>query len=93
MTKLADHAVSVYPQLADIRVVRSWGALRILSPDGFPVYAQSEENPGAYMVTCHSGVTLASLHSTLLAEWIIDDSNAATLEAFNENRFSLSSAA
>lgn len=93
MTKLAQHAVSVYPQLADVRVVRSWGALRILSPDGYPVYAQSQEYPGAYFTTCHSGVTLASLHSSLLAEWIIDDSNAATLEAFNENRFTFSNAA
>ena len=92
MTKLAHHAVAVYPKLADVRVVRAWGALRILSPDAYPVYAQSDEFPGAYLATCHSGVTLASLHSSLLAEWIIDDSNAATLEAFNENRFSLSTA-
>ena len=93
MTKLAQHAVAVYPQLADVRMVRSWGALRIISPDGYPVYARSKEYPGAYLVTCHSGVTLASLHSTLLPQWIINGSNASMLEAFGENRFSFSDAA
>lgn len=93
MTKLAKHAVAVYPPLADVRMVRAWGALRIISPDGYPVYAQSPEHSGAYLVTCHSGVTLASLHSTLLAQWLIDGSNSPTLEAFNESRFALSVAA
>ena len=93
MVNLAQHAVSVYPQLSNVRVNRAWGALRILSPDGYPVYAQSHQYPGAYLVTCHSGITLASLHCSLLAEWIIDASNQSTLEAFSENRFSISSAA
>ena len=93
MTKLAQHAVAVYPPLADVRMVRAWGALRIISPDGYPVYAQSPEHSGAYLVTCHSGVTLASLHSTLLAQWLIDGSNSSMVEAFNENRFALSKAA
>lgn len=93
MTKLAQHAVAVYPPLADVRMVRAWGALRIISPDGYPVYAQSPEHRGAHLVTCHSGVTLASLHSTLLAQWLIDGSHSPTLEAFNESRFTLSVAA
>ena len=93
MSRLAQHAVAVYPPLADVRMVRAWGALRIISPDGYPVYAQSPEHPGAYLVTCHSGVTLASLHSTLLAQWLIDSSNSSMVEAFNESRFALSVAA
>ena len=93
MTKLAQHAVAVYPPLADVKMVRAWGALRIISPDGYPVYAQSPEHSGAYLVTCHSGVTLASLHSTHLSQWLIDGSNSSMVEAFNENRFALSKAA
>jgi len=97
MTKLAHHAVSVYPKLADVRINRAWSALRILSPDNYPVYAESHEHPGAYLVTCHSGVTLASVHSSILVDWIIDPLNHASkkanLEAFSEDRFSLSSAA
>ncbi|WP_137113994.1 FAD-dependent oxidoreductase [Mesorhizobium sp. GR13] len=93
MAELARHAVTVFPALADVRVVRAWGALRVLSPDGFPVYARSPRHPGAFLVTCHSGVTLAPLHATTLANWIDDTSNAPDLEAFDENRFTLSDAA
>ena len=38
--------------------------------DGFPIYARSQELPGAFAVTCHSGVTLAAVHARLLARWI-----------------------
>lgn len=93
MADLAKHAVAVFPALADVQVIRSWGALRVLSPDGNPIYAQSPTHANAYMVTCHSGVTLASLHATTLVDWIDNNSNAPDLEAFGEHRFSIYNAA
>jgi glycine oxidase len=93
MAGLARHAVTVFPALADVRVVRAWGALRVMSPDGYPVYARSPRYPGACLVTCHSGVTLAPMHATALADWINTTSDAPDLEAFDENRFALSDAA
>lgn len=93
LTKLARHAVVVFPALANVRVVRAWGALRVMSPDGFPVYARSKRHPGVYLVTCHSGVTLAPLHASVLADWIENTSTAPDLEAFDEHRFTLSNAA
>ena len=87
MVDLARHAVEIYPALSNVRVLRAWGALRVMSPDGYPVYAQSEEYPGAYLITCHSGVTLASLHASILSDWIENNVRAPNLEAFNENRF------
>lgn len=93
MVGLARHAVKVLPALAGVRVVRAWGALRVMSPDGYPVYARSPRHPGAYLVTCHSGVTLAPLHASVLADWIDGTSHTPDLEAFDENRFALSDAA
>lgn len=93
MAGLAQHAVTVFPALADVRVVRAWGALRVLTPDGYPVYARSPRHPGACLVTCHSGVTLAPLHASILADWILETANAPDLEAFDEHRFALSDAA
>lgn len=93
MAGLARHAVTVFPALADVRVIRAWGALRVMSPDGYPVYARSASHPGAYLVTCHSGVTLAPLHASVLADWIDGASTAPDLEAFDEHRFTLSNAA
>ncbi|MCC0064950.1 MAG: FAD-binding oxidoreductase [Defluviimonas sp.] len=93
MAGLARHAVKVLPALADVRVVRAWGALRVMTPDGYPVYARSPRHPGACLVTCHSGITLAPLHASVLADWIENTETAPDLEAFDENRFALSDAA
>jgi glycine/D-amino acid oxidase-like deaminating enzyme len=93
MAGLAQHAVRVLPALADVRVVRAWGALRVMSPDGYPVYTRSAAHPGAAMVTCHSGVTLAAFHGTKLADWLEDTAAAPDLEAFDEHRFALSASA
>ncbi|MTH35915.1 MULTISPECIES: NAD(P)/FAD-dependent oxidoreductase [Paracoccus] len=90
MAVLARHAVAVWPQLADIRVLRSWAALRVMTPDGYPIYQRAPDRAGAFLVTCHSGVTLAPLHATRLAAWIDDDPAAPDLEAFDERRFALS---
>ena len=35
--------------------MRVWSALRIMTPDGFPIYDESASHPGVYVVTCHSG--------------------------------------
>lgn len=87
---LARHALEVWPRLADLRVLRSWAALRVMTPDGYPIYQRSASHPGAFLVTCHSGVTLAPLHTTQLPEWIDGDPAAPNLEAFDERRFALS---
>ena len=90
MGGLAQHAIDVWPALRDVRVVRSWAALRVMTPDGYPVYQQSPDHPGAFLITCHSGVTLAPLHATLLGGWIDGTPDAPDLEAFDERRFALS---
>jgi len=61
--KLCRTGVRLFPALRAARLVRTWGALRIMSPDGLPIYEEAPERPGAFLVTCHSGVTLASLHA------------------------------
>ena len=67
---IAKNAVDAFPALAGVRMVRSWAALRPLAPDHYPIYHQSETHPGAYVVTSHSGVTLASQHANHIARWI-----------------------
>jgi glycine/D-amino acid oxidase-like deaminating enzyme len=67
LSGLAEEAVRMFPLLARARVVRTWSALRVMTPDGFPIYEASSEAPGAFLVTCHSGVTLAAAHALDLA--------------------------
>jgi hydrogen cyanide synthase HcnC len=64
---MAERAVRTFPRLRELNVVRTWSALRVMSPDGFPIYEQSQAHPGAYVATCHSGVTLAANHALTLA--------------------------
>lgn len=84
---IADRAVRTFPLLARARVVRSWGALRVMSPDGHPIYERSESVPGAYLVTCHSGVTLAAAHAAVLAPHIANGTWSEDLEPFSAERF------
>lgn len=87
---LAREAVAAYPALAKAQLVRSWGALRVLSPDGLPIYQESPDIPGAYLVTCHSGITLAAAHGLFLPDWLEGTSDAPNLEVFSETRFAVS---
>ncbi|ABE37034.1 FAD dependent oxidoreductase family protein [Paraburkholderia xenovorans LB400] len=61
--KLSHLAVRIFPRLAEASVVRLWGSLRVMTPDGLPIYEESQRCPGAFAATCHSGVTLASIHA------------------------------
>jgi glycine/D-amino acid oxidase-like deaminating enzyme len=84
---IARRAQRVIPALALARVVRAWAATRVFTPDGFPVYAQSTAHPGAFVVACHSGVTLAAAHALRLAPAVQSGALPATLAAFAASRF------
>lgn len=84
---LAAEAIAAFPKLAKAQLIRSWGALRVLSPDGLPIYQQSNTMPGAFLVTCHSGITLAAAHALILPYWLEDTNDAPNLEVFSEKRF------
>jgi octopine oxidase subunit B len=84
---LASRAVATFPALADVRVTRSWAALRVMSQDGFPVYNQSETHPGAFLATCHSGVTLAAAHAIRYASYVAAGELPAELGSFSSRRF------
>jgi glycine/D-amino acid oxidase-like deaminating enzyme len=90
LSGLAAEAIAAYPALAKAQLVRSWGALRVLSPDGLPIYQESTEMPGAFLVTCHSGITLAAVHARVLPDWLEGTDAAPDLEVFSEARFAVS---
>ena len=92
LSAIAARAVRAFPQLAAARVVRCWAALRVLSPDGYPIYQQSRTSPGAFLATCHSGVTLAAAHALELAPQIATGTLAATLAPFSAARLDVPAA-
>lgn len=92
LADIARRGVRTFPFLKDVRLVRMWAALRVYSPDGFPIYDESPRYPGAFVVTCHSGVTLAAAHATRIAPWIAGAPIPEELPAFSGSRFSLARA-
>ncbi|MBB5213856.1 glycine/D-amino acid oxidase-like deaminating enzyme [Parapusillimonas granuli] len=87
LATLADRAVRTLPALKEVRVVRSWAALRVMSQDGFPIYDESQTHPGAFVATCHSGVTLAAAHALCLAPMLAQGRLDDELAPFSTRRF------
>ncbi len=90
---LAARAVRALPALASLRVLRNWGALRVIPPDRCPIYDESETHPGAFVATMHSGVTLAAVHAARLPDWIAEGREPENFEAFSARRFDVPAAA
>jgi glycine/D-amino acid oxidase-like deaminating enzyme len=84
----AERAVRQFPLLANVNVVRTWSAIRVMTQDGFPIYDESETHPGAFTVCCHSGVTLAANHALTIAPMIARGSLDKSIVApFSAHRF------
>ena len=88
---MADRAVRMFPRLANLNVVRTWSAIRVMTEDGFPIYEQSQTHPGAFVACCHSGVTLAAVHALTLPPMIAAGAlDPSLVGAFTARRFDVS---
>lgn len=92
LASMAARAVRMFPLVGMLNVVRTWAALRPMSADGLPIYQQSSTCPGAFVVTCHSGITLAAAHVFELAPMIAAGQLSASLTDFSAERFHVSPA-
>jgi glycine/D-amino acid oxidase-like deaminating enzyme len=92
--RMAERAQRTFPILARLNIVRMWSGIRVMTEDGFPIYDHSRRYPGAFVVCCHSGVTLAANHALTLAPMIAAgrlDENV--VGAFSARRFDVRKAA
>ena len=85
---IAKRAVATFPILSSVKLVRAWGALRVMTPDGSPIYQESARYPGAFTATSHSGVSLAGSHAYEIGPWITGVKSAPEgIEEFAGERF------
>ncbi|MGN7882506.1 NAD(P)/FAD-dependent oxidoreductase [Ensifer sp. 22460] len=84
---LAERALRAFPLLREAKAVRIWAAFRVVTPDGYPIYEQSERFPGAFACACHSGVTLAANHALVLPRQISAGALSEDLSVFHSRRF------
>ncbi|MBV9151573.1 MAG: FAD-binding oxidoreductase [Alphaproteobacteria bacterium] len=87
MRNIARRAVLSFPWIAQLQIVRAWAALRVMPPDGLPIYDQSEEFPGAFTANCHSGVTLAGAHANAFAPMVAAGALDPVMAPFSAKRF------
>lgn len=87
MAAIAQRAAWSFPWIARLNIVRAWSALRVMAPDGLPIYDESEACPGAFTANCHSGVTLAAAHAKIFAPMVARGALDAGMEAFSARRF------
>lgn len=85
--RMTRRALRIVPDLAKARLVRQWSCLRVMTPDGDPIYASSPHHPGAEIALCHSGVTLASFHAGTYARALAQGALPDTLGVFHHDRF------
>jgi len=89
----AERAVRQFPLLRNVNVVRTWSAIRVMTRDGFPIYDQSESHPGAFVLCCHSGVTLCANHALTVAPMIARGAlDLALVAPFSARRFHVQAA-
>jgi glycine/D-amino acid oxidase-like deaminating enzyme len=93
MQGMAARAVRTFPWLAELQVVRAWAALRVMPPDGLPIYDESEKFPGAFTANCHSGVTLAGAHVNAFAPMVAAGALDPVMAPFSAKRFDVPQAA
>ncbi len=93
MQAIARRAALTFPWLRDLQIVRAWAALRVMPPDGLPIYDQSERFPGAFTANCHSGVTLAGVHANIFAPMVAQGGLDSSLDLFSAKRFDVPAAA
>ena len=93
MKTIGERAVRSFPWLAELQIVRAWSALRVMPPDGKPIYDESERFPGAFTANCHSGVTLAGAHANVFAPMVAAGALDPMMVPFSARRFDVSQTA
>ena len=85
--RLVQRAVVTFPPPAGLCLVRTWGCIRVCTPDNCAIYDESDDFPGAFTATVQSGVTLAALNARKTAIWIAIAEISADFEEFSPKRF------
>jgi len=89
MKNQASNAVRLFPLLKKINWVRSWGAIRVMTPDGAPIYSTLKNFENITVLALHSAVSLAPMHVKAIAPWILGKNEAPEISHFSNYRFNV----
>ena len=85
----AETVVTLFPQLKDVRIIRTWAGIEAFMPDNIPVIGRSSTNENVYHAFGFSahGFQLSPVVGKIIAELIIDGESKLPLDAFSIKRF------
>lgn len=89
MKDQAANAIRLFPELATVNWVRAWGAIRVMTPDGAPIYSRIPGHDNIYVLALHSAVSLAPMKISAIAPWILDKEEPELLHHFTNGRFNV----
>ena len=87
MKAQAQKAIAVFPMMAGLNWVRSWAAIRVMTPDDSPVYDTVPGFNNIFILAGHSAVSLAPLHASIIPQWIISRKKPGEIQRFGLGRF------
>ena len=85
----AETVMALFPQLKDVRIVRTWAGIEAFMPDNIPVIGRSSTNENAYHAFGFSahGFQLSPVVGKIIAELITAGESELPIEAFSIKRF------
>lgn len=87
MKSQAQKAIEVFPVMAGFKWVRSWAAIRVMTPDDSPIYDELPGFKNIFVLAGHSAISLAPLHASIIPQWIISGKRPDKINNFGLGRF------
>src|SRR5699024_9719421 len=87
--QIGEAVVRAFPQLANIRIIRTFGGLRPYTPDAKPILGPVPGIDGIYLAAGHEGdgVALAPITGKIMAQIVCGEEPGKDMSAFSLSRF------
>ena len=94
VTEFSRSALSRFPSLRGLNVIRAWAGLRPMTPDHFPIIQMMDEPAGFCLATGHShrGICYGAGTGQVVADLVMGKPPRVPLERFRLGRFTNASA-
>ena len=80
-------AASTYPDVRNLRVIRTWAGMTASSPDIMPTLGESRTVPGFYAMQGGAGFTLGPVYGLLMAELVRTGRTSIPIGPYDPERF------
>lgn len=80
-------ALQIIPDLAKLRIIRSWSGLRVMPADWLPLYDTVPGHPKVSVINVQPAVTLAAIHVKTLPDFVMGGALPDVVKDYGLSRF------